>query len=611
MAHRSLPTPWPPDRVVLDGGLSTELEARGHDVSSALWSARLLRDDPEAIVAAHAAFAAAGAAGGDDGELPGDLRRVRRRRDGPAPRRARLIASSVALARRGAGRTAGWPARSGRTARCWPTARSTPAATSTPWASRELRAFHRPRMELLAEAGADVLACETVPAAAEAEALLAEADGARRPDLAVAHHGARRRRRRPHPAGRAGGRRVRDGGRRRRGRSPSASTAPTRQASARRSRRRRAAGSRSSSTRTAVRAGTPSGAGWTGTPGRLARRRPGVGRRRRPAGRRLLPRPARSTSPRSPPPSADRGRSGHFGPSGRTPAREAHPRQAGWEPTMSTPPLPCSTTPPTSPPSGPAAPTPTSCSPRSPSGPSRRRHGAVPGAGGGADRAGQRRERRPGDADRLGQVAGRHRRAVRGAGGRTAQLLHRPDQGAGQREVLRALRRLRRGQRRHADRRRERQRRRPDHRLHRRGAGQHRAARGQPTADIGARGDGRVPLLRRPRPRLGLAGAAAGAAEGAVPADERHPRRRHLPGRGPHPPHRPAHRAGRERRAPGAAAPLLRDDADARDDPGPARHPAGADLRRPLHPGLRAGAGAGADERQRVARRRRRPRSPT
>ena len=40
----------------------------------------------------------------------------------------------------------------------------------------DLRAFHRPRMELLAGAGADVLACETVPAAAEAEALIAEAD---------------------------------------------------------------------------------------------------------------------------------------------------------------------------------------------------------------------------------------------------------------------------------------------------------------------------------------------------------------------------------------------------------------------------------------------------
>jgi S-methylmethionine-dependent homocysteine/selenocysteine methylase len=38
-----------------------------------------------------------------------------------------------------------------------------------------LRRFHRRRMQVLAEAGVDVLACETVPAAAEAEALVAEA----------------------------------------------------------------------------------------------------------------------------------------------------------------------------------------------------------------------------------------------------------------------------------------------------------------------------------------------------------------------------------------------------------------------------------------------------
>ena len=31
--------------VVLDGGLSNALEDRGHDLSSALWTARLLRDD--------------------------------------------------------------------------------------------------------------------------------------------------------------------------------------------------------------------------------------------------------------------------------------------------------------------------------------------------------------------------------------------------------------------------------------------------------------------------------------------------------------------------------------------------------------------------------------
>ncbi|HEY2272220.1 MAG TPA: homocysteine S-methyltransferase family protein, partial [Jatrophihabitantaceae bacterium] len=47
--------------VVLDGGLATELEAQGHDLSSVLWSARLLADDPDAIRAAHAAYFAAGA----------------------------------------------------------------------------------------------------------------------------------------------------------------------------------------------------------------------------------------------------------------------------------------------------------------------------------------------------------------------------------------------------------------------------------------------------------------------------------------------------------------------------------------------------------------------
>jgi homocysteine S-methyltransferase len=46
---------------VSDGGLATELEARGHDLSDALWSARLLADDPDEIRAAHLAFYRAGA----------------------------------------------------------------------------------------------------------------------------------------------------------------------------------------------------------------------------------------------------------------------------------------------------------------------------------------------------------------------------------------------------------------------------------------------------------------------------------------------------------------------------------------------------------------------
>jgi homocysteine S-methyltransferase len=38
--------------LVADGGLATELEARGHDLSDSLWSARLLMDAPGEITAA-------------------------------------------------------------------------------------------------------------------------------------------------------------------------------------------------------------------------------------------------------------------------------------------------------------------------------------------------------------------------------------------------------------------------------------------------------------------------------------------------------------------------------------------------------------------------------
>jgi homocysteine S-methyltransferase len=160
--------------VVLDGGLSTELEARGHDVSSALWSARLLRDDPAAIVAAHAAFAAAGARVATTASYQATVEGFGAAGVDAAEAR-RLIASSVALAREGQGD--GWVAGSvGPYGAMLADGSEYTGAYVEAVSVADLRAFHRPRMELLAEAGADVLACETVPAAAEAEALLAEAD---------------------------------------------------------------------------------------------------------------------------------------------------------------------------------------------------------------------------------------------------------------------------------------------------------------------------------------------------------------------------------------------------------------------------------------------------
>ena len=169
--------------VVLDGGLSTELEARGHDLGSALWSARLLRDDPEAIAGVHAAFAAAGAQVVTTASYQATIEGFAAAGVEAAEARS-LIARSVALAREAA--PSGWVAGSVGPygALLADGSEYTGAYAAADWTGRaagglsvpELRAFHRPRMEILAEAGADVLACETVPAAAEAEALLAEAE---------------------------------------------------------------------------------------------------------------------------------------------------------------------------------------------------------------------------------------------------------------------------------------------------------------------------------------------------------------------------------------------------------------------------------------------------
>jgi homocysteine S-methyltransferase len=159
--------------VVLDGGLSTELEARGHDVGSALWSARLLRDDPDAILAVHAAYADAGAQVVTTASYQATFEGFARAGvDHHVTER--LLERSVLLARRGAPKA--WVAGSiGPYGAMLADGSEYTGAYVEDMTIAELRAFHRPRMEVLAGTGADVLACETVPAAAEAGALVAEA----------------------------------------------------------------------------------------------------------------------------------------------------------------------------------------------------------------------------------------------------------------------------------------------------------------------------------------------------------------------------------------------------------------------------------------------------
>ncbi|HSK25533.1 MAG TPA: homocysteine S-methyltransferase [Jiangellales bacterium] len=165
--------------IVLDGGLATELERQGQDLSDDLWSARLLRDDPAAVVEAHLAFLRAGAEVSTTASYQASVQGFAAA--GIDARGTRLLLHrSVELAREAGERYA---AETGRPP-------GLVAASVGPYGAvladgseyrgdygldvAELRAFHRPRLEWLAEAGPDVLACETVPCLAEAEALLAE-----------------------------------------------------------------------------------------------------------------------------------------------------------------------------------------------------------------------------------------------------------------------------------------------------------------------------------------------------------------------------------------------------------------------------------------------------
>ena len=171
-----------PDDTVLvaDGGLATELEARGNDLSDPLWSARLLLDAPGQITDAHLAFFRAGAVIATSASYQASFEGFARRGLGHGAA-AGLMRRSVDLARAARDQVAG----DGRAR--WVAASAGPygaaLADGSEYRGRygrsvgELAAWHRPRLEVLAAAGPDVLALETVPDADEAEALMAAVAG--------------------------------------------------------------------------------------------------------------------------------------------------------------------------------------------------------------------------------------------------------------------------------------------------------------------------------------------------------------------------------------------------------------------------------------------------
>lgn len=161
--------------VVLDGGLSTALELAGADLSDELWTARLLRDDPAAVVAAHAAYFEAGAdvaiTASYQASVPGLVAAGIERADAE-----RLIASSIELARDARDGVAAGERQLLVAASVGPygavLADGSEYRGNYGLTAAELRDFHLPRLELLASAEPDLFAVETIPDLREADVLV-------------------------------------------------------------------------------------------------------------------------------------------------------------------------------------------------------------------------------------------------------------------------------------------------------------------------------------------------------------------------------------------------------------------------------------------------------
>ena len=159
--------------VVLDGGLSTVLAEAGCDLSSDLWTAALLRDSPDQVVAAHGRYLAAGAQVSTTASYQAS--RDGFETTGMSPEAAdRLIGDSVRLAqqaRDSASITPSWVAASvGPYGAALADGSEYRGDYGVP--ARTLHDFHARRLEVLAAASPDVLAVETIPDVREAEVLV-------------------------------------------------------------------------------------------------------------------------------------------------------------------------------------------------------------------------------------------------------------------------------------------------------------------------------------------------------------------------------------------------------------------------------------------------------
>jgi len=159
--------PW-----IVDGGLATALEAMGYELHPQLWSAGVFLEHPDAVERLHAAYLAAGAEILISASYQMSFEGLARVGLGRGQAEA-LMVETVDAARRAVERVGGG---------AWIAASVGPYGATLCDGSEyrgdygldvdRLIEFHRPRFEVLQNAGADFLACETIPSLDEARALL-------------------------------------------------------------------------------------------------------------------------------------------------------------------------------------------------------------------------------------------------------------------------------------------------------------------------------------------------------------------------------------------------------------------------------------------------------
>jgi homocysteine S-methyltransferase len=163
--------------MVLDGALATELERRGANLEDPLWSAKCLIERPDLIREVHLDYFRAGADVAITATYQATFAAFARRGI-EAPAAAGLMRDAVAAA--AGARDEFWAEAENRVGRLRPLV----AASVGPYGAMladgseyrghyaaseaELADFHRPRLRVLAHAGADLLACETLPCLREA-----------------------------------------------------------------------------------------------------------------------------------------------------------------------------------------------------------------------------------------------------------------------------------------------------------------------------------------------------------------------------------------------------------------------------------------------------------